>query len=107
MTEDGPEWRRRACKLEAENKLEDAEKAIADGVQHLAFAIVTAQMYRERMHRLIAAGDAAGAREAFTKSTEFAVFYASLATSGGEGAALSAERDRFLKQLRDEYGVKN
>jgi len=39
------------------------------------------------------------------KSAHFAWFMASLATSGGEGAALSRERDQFLASLRPDPEV--
>lgn len=99
-----PAWWLKARKLEAENKLEAAEATIRDGVPHLYFASAIADMYRLRMLRMKAAGDAAGALEAFNKSEHFIWFMASLATSGGEGAALSWERDKFMKQLIAEYG---
>ena len=99
-----PAWWQKARKLEAEDTLEAAEAVIKDGVPNLYFASATADLYRLRMLRMKAAGDAAGAREAFDKSEHFIWFMASLATSGGEGAALSWERDRFMKQLVAEYG---
>ena len=99
-----PVWWQKARKLEAENKLEAAEAVIKDGVPNLYFASATADLYRLRMLRMKAAGDAAGVLEAFNKSEHFIWFMASLATSGGEGAALSWERDKFMKQLLAEYG---
>lgn len=99
-----PAWWLKARKLEAEDKLKEAEAVIRDGVPHLYFAHATADLYRLRMLRLKEAGDAAGAREAFDQSENFIYFMASLATSGGEGAALSYERDKFMTQLVAEYG---
>lgn len=99
-----PAWWIKARKLEAEDKLEAAEAVIRDGVPHLYFAHATADLYRLRMLRKMRSGDTAGAREAFDKSEQFIWFMASLATSGGEGAALSYERDKFMKQLIAEYG---
>lgn len=102
---DKPDWWRKARKLEEAGKLEEAEETIRNGVPHLSFAYVIADLYRLRMSRLMDAGDDAGALEAFRKARSFIHFYASLATSGGEGAALSAERDVFLKQLVSTYGA--
>ncbi|HEX5221191.1 MAG TPA: hypothetical protein VFZ59_16630 [Verrucomicrobiae bacterium] len=99
-----PAWWHEALKLEAENKLEAAENAIREGCPYIGFAYSTAEMYRLRMLRLMEVSDKAGALEAFKKSSNFIFFYASMATSGGEGAALSLERDQFRAQLVAEYG---
>lgn len=99
-----PAWWNRALELEAQSQLEAAESVIREGCQHIGFAASTAEMYRGRMNRLKAAGDRAGALEAFKRSGEFMRFYASMATSGGEGAALSRERDEFRAQLVAEFG---
>jgi hypothetical protein len=94
-----PAWWQKAILLEAENRLDEAEAMIRDGCPYLAFAYPTADLYRQRMVRLQATGDRAGALAAFQKSRGFIYFYASSATSGGEGTALSAERDEFYAQL--------
>lgn len=99
-----PEWWIKARKPEAEDKLEAAEAMIKNAVPNLYFAEVTADLYRLRMLRLMQKGDKAAAREAFRQSKNFIFFFASMATSGGEGAVLSADRDRFMKQLVAEYG---
>lgn len=99
-----PEWWIKARKLEAEDKLEAAEAMIKNAVPNLYFAEVTADLYRLRMLRMMQKRDKAAAREAFRQSKNFIFFLASMATSGGEGAALSADRDRFMKQLVAEYG---
>lgn len=99
-----PEWWRKARALEMAGRFAEAEETIRNGVPHLSFAYVTADLYRERMLRLMEARDDAGALDAFKRSRNFIHFYASLATSGGEGAALSAERDAFLTQLVASYG---
>jgi hypothetical protein len=101
---DKPDWWCKARALEKEGRLEAAEDVIRDGIPHLHFAYATADFYQERMLRLMEAGDEAGALEAFRKSRGFIYFYASLATSGGEGAALSVERDAFLRGLIAAYG---
>jgi hypothetical protein len=99
-----PEWWRRARKLEAQDKLEEAEAVIKDGVPNLYFAHATADLYRQRMIRKMAEGNQACAREAFGKAEDFIFFMASLATSGGEGAALSHERNKFMDELVAAYG---
>ncbi|MEO8068285.1 MAG: hypothetical protein ABI599_11385 [Flavobacteriales bacterium] len=101
---DLPAWWNKAVALEQQDRLEEAEQVIRDGVPHLAFAHATADMYRLRMLRLKSAGDAPGALAAFKKSSHFIFFYASMATSGGEGTALSEERDEFREQLVSDYG---
>lgn len=101
---EGPAWWQRALALEIAGQLVAAEAAIRDGCPHLGFAYSTAEMYRRRMLRLKNAGDGEGARQAFLQASRFIFFYASLATSGGEGAALSSERDDFRARLVREYG---
>jgi hypothetical protein len=101
---DGPAWYRKAAALEAQNRLEEAEKTIHDECQDIGFAQATAELYLQRMIRLQKNGDEPGALEAFKKSSGFIRFYASLATSGGEGVALSAERDEFRRRLVAAYG---
>ena len=70
----------------------------------MGYAASTAEMYRLRMNRLKATGDREGARDAFQRACNYMNDYASMATSGGEGAALSCERDQFRAQLVREYG---
>ena len=100
-----PEWWLKARRLEVGNQLEAAEALIKDSVPNLYFAEVTADLYRLRMNRLKAAHDKAGALEAYRRARTFIYFFASMATSGGEGAALSGERDVFMKQLTTEFGA--
>lgn len=94
-----PEWWNRARQLELANRLKEAEQIIKDGVPHAAFAYAIADLYRQRMTRLAKSGDASGSQHARQEAVEWITFYASQATSGGEGAAFSAERDRFLSDL--------
>jgi hypothetical protein len=81
--------------LEAEGRLAEAEAVINDCVPHIGATASVAQLYALRMSRLLAAGDRIGALEAFRAAVRWISYYASQATSGGEGAALSRERDRF------------
>lgn len=103
-TDGRPEWWHQALVLEAANQLEAAERLIRERCPYIGFAHATADMYRQRMGRLLESGDHAGAREAFFKASAFIRYYASLATSGGEGLALSDERDQFRAQLVKEFG---
>lgn len=99
-----PAWWREALELERNDQLESAEAHIHHQCQHLGYAYATADLYRLRMIRLKDAGDAKGARDAFQKASRFIRFYASMATSGGEGEALSLQRDEFRAQLVADYG---
>lgn len=100
---DGPLWWRKAVALEAADRLEDAEQSILKGVDHIGAASSVAHLYKLRMLRLKEAGDKAGAKEAFRKADHWMVTYASWATSGGEGTALSRERDQFLAELKSLF----
>lgn len=92
-------WWPQAKALEANNQLEEAEAVLKDAIPHLGFAIQTARLYAERFERLRDANDVEGAAVAHQKAVDWAYNYASYATSGGEGAALSYERDQFIASL--------
>ncbi len=97
-------WHEQALALEAADQLEAAEELFRARIPYIGYAASIAEMYRNRMHRLQQAGDAEGARAAFFKADQWMSQYAGMATSGGEGAALSLERDDFRAQLVQEYG---
>jgi hypothetical protein len=94
-----PAWYREAQALERAGELKRMEELVRDAVPHASFAVVLAELYRERMERLRTAGDPAGAKAARAQAADWIGFYASMATSGGEGAAFSQERDEFLAAL--------
>lgn len=98
---EGPEWWGRAVRLERADRLEEAEQLLKDSIPSLHFAIQTAEMYRLRWLRLRET-DWEGAKAARQKAADWAWQYASYATSGGEGAALSMERDEFIRSLGPE-----
>lgn len=98
---DGPPWWPRAEELEREDRLDEAERLLRDKIPNLHCAIAIAEVYRKRWIRLHRS-DPAKASEARKQAADWARTYASWATSGGEGAALSLERDEFLKQLGPE-----
>lgn len=97
-------WWERARALEAEDRLKEAETLIANSVQGPHFALVIADLHARRHARLAALNDTERARQAFAEAENWAHFFASQATSGGEGAAFSRERDLFLHQLRKPSG---
>lgn len=99
-----PDWWIKARRLEEADKLEEAETVVKNAIPHLYFAHATADLYRERMIRKMKEGDKAGALHAFKQAKDFIYFMASLATSGGEGAALSGQRDAFMRELVGLYG---
>jgi len=95
-------YMRKALALERENQLDEAEQCIAAAIASQHFALEKAEMYRLRRLRLLSEDKFEEAREAWRKSADWAFFFASQATSGGEGAALSRERDQFLRRLGPE-----
>lgn len=97
-------WWEEALELEAAGQLKEAEQKILKGVDNLWGASMVAEMYARRMRRFQEAGDQAAALEAFRKVDGWIFYFASLATSGGEGAALSLERDEFRAELVRQFG---
>jgi len=65
----------------------------------------TAHLYECRMDRLLAEGDRAGAEDAFARACDWWDFHASCATSGGEGAAFSYDRDKRIAALKAKMGI--
>ncbi|MFZ1687730.1 MAG: hypothetical protein WAU70_09925 [Flavobacteriales bacterium] len=100
----GPGWWREAQALADAGQLTEAEEAIRQAVQHIGSAASIAELYAQRMRTFQRAGDEPRAVEAFKKAVEWMGTYAGWATSGGEGAALSDERDRFREALVQEFG---
>lgn len=98
---DGPEWWQRAVRLERADRLEEAERLVKESIPSLHFAMQTAELYRLRWMRLRGAEPEKGT-EARRRAAAWARQYASYATSGGEGAVLSRERDEFLESLGPE-----
>lgn len=94
-----PAWARQAEALEAQGRLAEAERVMLDGCPYQGVLISVAEMYRRERGRCLARGDAPGATAAHFSAVRFAHAYAASATSGGEGAALSRERDAFLAAL--------
>ncbi|MEO7998018.1 MAG: hypothetical protein ABI852_11270 [Gemmatimonadaceae bacterium] len=93
------DWWGQAKQLEVNNQLDEAEAVIKHAIPHLAFALQTATLYAERYARMLELHNHQGAVEAHEKAVDWIRSYAGFATSGGEGAALSYDRDVFLAAL--------
>ncbi len=104
VKDNGPDWWRKAQALLVADRPDDAEQTIRQAVQHIGAAASIAEMYAQRMRAFQRAGDETRAAEAFKKAVDWMGTYAGWATSGGEGAALSEERDRFQEELAREFG---
>jgi hypothetical protein len=94
-----PEWYQRAMQLERDGDVKGAELLLKDSIPHAAYAMEIASMHRTRMLRFAEAGDLKAARASREQAVSWAYTYAGFATSGGEGAAFSWERDQFLANL--------
>ena len=97
-----PAWWAQAQALEADGRIEEAVALVGRECPFQGALITQAELWQRTMSRCLAAGDREGARQAWSKSRGFAYGYAASATSGGEGVALSLERDAFLAQLGPE-----
>ncbi|HUQ82171.1 MAG TPA: hypothetical protein VM076_13560 [Gemmatimonadaceae bacterium] len=94
-----PAWWRTAVLLERADRLEEAEQTILKAVDHIGAYSSVAYLYEERYARLARAGRDDDARVARARAIEWLRSYAGSATSGGEGAALSLERDQRIAAL--------
>ena len=97
-----PEWWRMAVIHEREDRLDDAEQAILRAVDHIGAYSSVANLYEERYARLARAGRHDAAMESRERAIHWLHMYAGSATSGGEGAALSLERDQRIAALGGE-----
>lgn len=106
MTEQsgGSPWWREARNTAGPDRQEDAEKKLLAEIPHIGAAASIAAMYAQRMRAFQAEGNEARAIAAFKLADDWIWTYASWATSGGEGAALSLERDEFRAGLVEEFG---
>ncbi len=100
----GPAWWREARNTEGPDRLEDVEQAMRRATDHIGVAGSIAEMYAQRMRAFQHAGNEPRAAAAFRLAVDWMGTYAGWATSGGEGAALSDERDRFHAALVHEFG---
>jgi hypothetical protein len=97
-------WTRAAQSTDGPDRLEAVEKEMLAAFDHIGVAASIAEMYANRMRAFQRAGDEARAIAAFKLAVDWMDNYASSATSGGEGAALSYERDQFRAALAREFG---
>ncbi len=97
-------WWQQAIALEQADRLAEAEQTITAALPHSGAAATVAELYAQRMERLQQAGEERAARQAFEEAERWIQFYASQATSGGEGAALALERERFRAALVRRLG---
>jgi hypothetical protein len=95
-------WWVRVKKLREAGMLDEALAVAERDGDRAEALLVQAELHADRMHRAQAAGQLDIAREAWRKANGCAYAYAASATSGGEGAACSAERDRLLVRLGAE-----
>jgi len=97
-----PEWWREAVLLEGANRLEEAEQRILKAVDHIGAFSSVAHLYEGRFARLQRAGRDAEANAARERAIHWLDVYASSATSGGEGTALSREREQRIAAVGGE-----
>lgn len=86
------------------DRLVDMEDAMRRQYDHIGVAVSIAEVYAERMREFRRLGDERRAIAAFRLAKEWMGTYASWATSGGEGAANSYQRDQFCEALVAEFG---
>ncbi|HMP84218.1 MAG TPA: hypothetical protein PKA41_16085 [Verrucomicrobiota bacterium] len=97
-------WARIAQSTDGPDRLEDVEKEMLRSIDHIGVAASIAEIYAQRMRAFQRAGNEARAIAAFKLAVDWMGSYAASATSGGEGAALSYERDQFREALAREFG---
>ena len=97
-------WARTAQSTEGPDRLEAMEEEMRQAFPHIGVAGSIAEMYAQRMRAFQHAGNEPRAIAAFKLAVGWMETYASWATSGGEGAALSLERDDFCAALTREFG---
>lgn len=97
-------WARAAQGTDGPDRLEAVEKEMLAAIDHIGVAGSIAEIYAERMRAFQRAGNEPRAVAAFKLAMQWMYSYASSATSGGEGAALSYECDKFREALAREFG---
>lgn len=96
--------KRAAQNMDGPDRLEEMENEMRRSINHIGVAASIAEVYAQRMRVFQRAGNEPRAIAAFKLAVEWMNTYAGWATSGGEGAALSYERDQFQKALAHEFG---
>jgi hypothetical protein len=101
-----PDWWRDAVLLERADRIADAEETIQKALDHIGVYSSLAYLHELRYARLLREGKQGAAAEARERAIEWLYAYAGSATSGGEGAALSLERDQRIAALGGEARAK-
>lgn len=101
---DSHAWWRSTRNTEGPDHQEAAEKKMLAEINHIGVAASIAEMYAQRMRAFQAEGNEPRAIAAFKLADQWMSTYAGWATSGGEGEALSRERDEFHDGLVREFG---
>jgi len=97
-------WARVAQSTDGPDRLEAMEEEMRKAISHIGVAASIAEIYAERMRAFQRAGNEPRAIAAFKLAVDWMGTYAGWATSGGEGEALSYERDQFHAALVREFG---
>ena len=97
-------WARLAQSTEGPDRLEAMEEEMRRSIDHIGVAASIAEIYAQRMRAFQRVANKPRAIAAFKLAVDWMGTYASWATSGGEGAALSYERDQFHAALAQEFG---
>ena len=97
-------WALEAESTEGPDRLGAVEEEICLAIQHIGAAASIAEMYARRMRAFQRDGNEPRAITAFKLAVDWMGTYAGWATSGGEGEALSYERDQFHAALAREFG---
>jgi hypothetical protein len=97
-----PDWWRDAVLLERADRLDEAEQIIENALDHIGVYSSLAHLHELRYARLLREGRDDAASVARERAIHWLYVYASSATSGGEGAALSMERDQRITALGGE-----
>ncbi len=90
--------------LDGPDELTAMEEAMRKKIDHIGVAASIAELYAQRMRAFQRAGNEPRAIAAFKLAVDWMATYAGWATSGGEGEALSYERDQFRAALTREFG---
>ena len=103
---DQPDWWRDAVLLERADRIAEAEETIQKALDHIGVYSSLAYLHELRYARLLREGKQGAAAEARERAIHWLYAYAGSATSGGEGAALSLERDQRIAALGGEARAK-
>lgn len=95
-----PAWWTRAQEHERADRFKRAERTILRAEASIGAWSQVAHLYELRLKRKLDEGDIDGAKDAFERADEALAQYASSATSGGEGVALSAERRNRVAAMK-------